>query len=209
MEHWWQWRREFRPSKRNQSARGSCRCSFARGGKRPGGLQRPRSRTRFQVFSEKPSFQIGRNSSSIKLHINRTMPLNIPEKKMRVLMGKLQRRNYKFERRKPAILMLALGDASRHSRSSLSLTNSMKTPVLSLITVLTVAAFLGCQSQKKEETAMTSTGTTHAASTTSKKSTTKKTSASTEASPAAKKTTKKKAAAEESASPTASPSATP
>src|SRR5256885_14309870 len=81
--------------------------------------------------------------------------------------------------------MLALGDASRHSRSSLSLTNSMKTPVLSLITVLTIAAFLGCQSQKKEETAMTSTGTTtHAASTTSKKSTTKKTSASTEASPA-------------------------
>jgi len=143
-----------------------------------------------------------------------TVPPNIPAKKMRVLMGKLQRRNYKFERRKPAILMLALGDASRHSRSLLSLTNSMKTPVLSLITVLMLGAFLGCQSQKKEETSMTSTGaTTHAASTTSKKSTTKKTSASTEASPsasaAAKKTTKKKAAAEESASPTASPSATP
>src|SRR5204863_29509 len=96
---------------------------------------------------------MGSNSCAIKLKINMTMPANIPAKKMRVLMGKLQRRNYKFERRKPAILMLALGDASRHSRSSLSLTNSMKTPVLSLITVLTVAAFLGCQSQKKEETA--------------------------------------------------------
>src|SRR5438874_8239734 len=159
-------------------------------------------------ISRTPSSPMGSNSCAIKLQINMTMPPNIPAKKMRVLMGKLQRRNYKFERKKPAILMLALGDASRHSRSSLSLTNSMKTPVLSLITALTLAAFLGCQSQKKEETSMTSTGaTTHAASTTSKKSTTKKTSASTEASP--KKTTKKKAAAEESASPTASPSATP
>src|SRR6267143_1323280 len=156
-------------------------------------------------ISRTPSSPMGRTSCAMKLQINMTMPPNIPATKMRVLMGKLQRRNYKFERRKPAILMLALGDASRHSRSSLSLTNSMKTPVLSLITVLTFAAFLGCQSQKNEETSMTSTGaTTHAASTTSKKSTTKKTSASTEASPsAAKKTTKKKAAAEESASPTA------
>src|SRR5256886_12513374 len=161
-------------------------------------------------ISRTPSSPMGSNSCAIKLQINMTMPPNIPAKKMRVLMGKLQMRNYKFERRKPAILMLALGDASRHSRSSLSLTNSMKTPVLSLITALTIAAFLGCQSQKKEETSMTSTGaTTHAASTTSKKSTTKKASASTEASPAAKKTTKKKAAAEASASPTASPSATP
>src|SRR5438874_9532442 len=159
-------------------------------------------------ISRTPSSPMGSNSCAIKLQINMTMPPNIPAKKMRVLMGKLQMRNYKFERKKPAILMLALGDASRHSRSSLSLTNSMKTPVLSLITALTLAAFLGCQSQKKEETSMTSTGaTTHAASTTSKKSTTKKASASTEASP--KKTTKKKAAAEESASPTASPSATP
>src|SRR5947208_7862408 len=142
---------------------------------------------------------MGSNSCAIKLQINMTMPPNIPAKKMRVRMGKLQRRNYKFERRKPAILMLALSRASRHSRSSLSLTNSMKTPVLSLITALTIAAFLGCQSQKKEETAMTTTGTTtHAASTTSKKSTTKKTSASTEASPSAsaspKETAKKKAA---------------
>src|SRR6266704_475952 len=160
-------------------------------------------------ISRTPSSPMGSNSCTIKLQINMTMPPYIPAKKMRVIMGKLQRRNYKFERRKLAILMLALSRASRHSRSSLSLTNSMKTPVLSLITALTIAAFLGCQSQKKEETAMTTTGTTtHAASTTSKKSTTKKTSASTEASPA-KKTTKKKAAAEESASPTASPSATP
>src|SRR5207244_9923800 len=138
-------------------------------------------------ISRTPSSPMGSNSCAIKLQINMTMPPNIPAKKMRVLMGKLQRRNYKFERRKPAILMLALGDASRHSRSSLSLTNSMKTPVLSLITVLTIAAFLGCQSQKKEETAMTTTGTTTHAASTSKKSTTKKTSASTEASPAAKK----------------------
>src|SRR5438093_9900440 len=167
-------------------------------------------RTYSYEITLKPSTLMVSNSSEIKLQINMTMPPNIPAKKMRVLMGKLQRRNYKFERRKLAILMLALSRASRHSRSSLSLTNSMKTPVLSLITVLTIAALLGCQSQKKEETAMTTTGTTtHAASTTSKKSTTKKTSASTEASPAAKKTTKKKAAAEESASPTASPSATP
>jgi len=123
-------------------------------------------------------------------------------------MGELQRRNYKFERRKPPILMLALSREDRHSRPSLSLTNPMKTPVLSLITALTIAAFLGCQTQKKEEAATT----THAASTSAKKtSTTKKTSASAEASPSAspKKTTKKKAAAEESASPTASPSATP
>src|SRR5947207_12823861 len=153
-------------------------------------------------ISRTPSSPMGSNSCAIKLQINMTMPPNIPAKKMRVLMGKLQMRNYKFERKKPAILMLALGDASRHSRSSLSLTNSMKTPVLSLITALKLSDFLGCQSQKKEETSMTSTGaTTHAAATTSKKSTTTTDSSTTEASPAAKKTTKKKAAAaaEESA----------
>src|SRR5438477_2568247 len=163
-------------------------------------------------ISRTPSSPMGSNSCAIKLQINMTMPPNIPAKKMRVLMGKLQMRNYKFERKKPAILMLALGDASRHSRSSLSLTNSMKTTVLSLITALTLAAFLGCQTQKKEEPVATTT--THATSTSAKKtSTTKKTStsATAEASPSAspKKTTKKKAAAEESASPSASPSATP
>src|SRR5438105_3473458 len=163
-------------------------------------------------ISRTPSFPMESNSCAIKLQINMTMPPNIPAKKMRVLMGKLQMRNYKFERRKPAILMLALRDASRHSRSSLSLTNPMKTPVLSLITALAIAAFFSsCQSQKKEETAATTSGTTTHAATAKKTSTTKKTStsASTEASPSAKKTTKKKAAAEESASPTASPSATP
>src|SRR5438128_852248 len=162
-------------------------------------------------ISRTPSSPMGSNSCATKLQINMTMPPNIPAKKMRVLMGKLQRRNYKFERRKPAILMLALGDASRHSRCSLSLINPMKTPVLSLITALAIAAlFSSCQSQKKEETAATTTTGTHA---TAKKTTAKKTStsASTEASPSAspKKTAKKKAAAEESASPSASPSATP
>src|SRR5436853_406815 len=144
-----------------------------------------------------------------------TTPPRIPAKKIRVLMGELQTRNYEFERTKPAILVLALSRQDRHSRLSLSLTNPMKTPVLSLITVLILTAFLGCQSQKKEEaTASTGATTTHATSTTAKKSsTTKKTSstsaeASASASPA-KKSTKKKAAAEESASPSASPSATP
>jgi cytoskeletal protein RodZ len=147
-----------------------------------------------------------------------TIPPRIPANKMRVFMGKLQRRNDKFERRKPAILVLALSRGDRHSRSSLSLTNPMKTPVLSLITALAIAAFFGCQSQKKEETTM-STGatTTHGTSTSAsakKSSTTKKTSASASAEASAsaspaKKSTKKKAAAEESASPTASPSATP
>src|SRR6266436_3397546 len=155
-----------------------------------------------------PALPSGNKSCPIKLQINMTTPPRIPAKKMRVLMDKLQRRNYKFERRKPAILMLALSRASRHSRLSLSLTNSMKTPVLSLITALAIAAFFSsCQSQKKEETAATTTGTTtHATSTTAKKTTTAK-KASTEASPSA--SPKKKAAAEESASPTASPSATP
>src|SRR5437667_10204118 len=135
-------------------------------------------------ISRTPSSPMGSNSCATKLQINMTMPPNIPAKKKRVLMGKLQRRNYKFERRKPAILMLALSRVSRHSRSSLSLTNSMKTPVLSLITVLTIAAFLGCHSQQKEETAMTTTGTTtHAATTTRNKSTTNKPSDTTDAGP--------------------------
>src|SRR5438876_1790268 len=73
-------------------------------------------------ISRTPSSPMGSNSCAIKLQINMTMPPNIPAEKMRALMGKLQRRNYKFERRKPAILMLALSRASRHSRSSLSLT---------------------------------------------------------------------------------------
>src|SRR5438094_645416 len=54
-------------------------------------------------ISRTPSSPMGSNSCAIKLQINMTMPPNIPAKKMRVLMGKLQTRNYKFERRKPAI----------------------------------------------------------------------------------------------------------
>src|SRR6266478_4398825 len=117
-----------------------------------------------------PALPIGNKSCPIKLQINMTTPLSIPAKKMRVLMGKLQGRNDQFERRKPAILVLALSRGDRHSRPSLSLTNPMKTPVLSLITALAIAAFFGCQSQKKEE-ATTSTGatTTHATSTSAKK----------------------------------------
>ena len=55
----------------------------------------------------------------------------------------------------------------------------MKTSVLALITAVTIAAFVGCQAQKKEEAPPTSTSTTtHGASTTKKSSTTKKTSTS-------------------------------
>jgi hypothetical protein len=112
-----------------------------------------------------------------------------------------------------AILVLALSRADRHSRCSLSLTNPMKTSVLSLITVLTIAVFLGCQSQKKEETTAASTGTTttHAtAKKTTAKTTGKKTPPPTTPQPTTTpKASKKKAAAEESASPSASPSATP
>ena|ERR1700730_5555380 len=107
-------------------------------------------------------------------------------------------------------LVLALRGADRHSRNLLSLTNPMKTSVLSLITVLTIAVFLGCQSQKKEEaTATTSTSatTTHATSTTGKKTSGSKAKPSPTASltPQPKKTTKKK----ESASPKGTPEQSP
>jgi hypothetical protein len=88
---------------------------------------------------------------------------------------------------------------------------NMKTSVLTLITAVSIAAFVGCQAQKKEEPMASTSTATHGASTT-KKTSTKKTStaASTEASPAAKKTTaKKKAEASPSPSEAASPSPTP
>src|SRR5205814_2649589 len=93
------------------------------------------------------------------------------EKDARVHEG-ITKEKLKIGKEKGEILMLALRGADRHSRCSLSFTNPMKTSVLSLITALTLAAFVGCQTQKKEETtASTSTGatTTHGASTTTKK----------------------------------------